>query len=86
MSVAFSPNGKILASAGYDKSIKLWDVATGKKLATLQGIEAVWSVAFSPDGKTLASAGGSISNAPGELKLWYVATDKLAGRLIRYRR
>ena len=76
MSVAFSPNGKILASAGYDKSIKLWNVATGKKLATLQGIEAVLSVAFSPDGKILASAGGSISNAPGELKLWYVATDK----------
>jgi WD40 repeat protein len=77
LSIAFSPDGKILASAGgYDKSVKLWDLATGKERATLQGTEAVWSVAFSPDGKTLASAGGTTTNAPGELKLWDVATSK----------
>ena len=75
-SVAFSPDSKTLASASGDKTIKLWEVATGKERATLQGhTQAVLSVAFSPDGKTLASAGGSFGK-PGELKLWDVATGK----------
>src|SRR5690349_8158108 len=64
-SVAFSPDGKTLASASSakkgtsDDTIKLWDVQTGKEQATLKGHTGnVWSVAFSPDGKTLASASG----------------------------
>ena len=53
-SVAFSPDGKTLASRSGDKSIKLWDVASGKNTATLAGHDDIGvSVAFSPDGKTL---------------------------------
>ena len=45
MSVAFCADGKTLASASYDKTVKFWDVATGKERATLKGTEAVRSVA-----------------------------------------
>jgi WD40 repeat protein len=76
MSVAFSPDGKILASASHDKTIKFWDVATGMERATLKGPKAVRSVAFSPDGRMLVVAGGSIDNEPGELKVWDIATGK----------
>ncbi len=68
---AFSADGKIPATAT-SKNIKLWEVATGKELATLNGhTDLVWSLAFSPDGKTLAS--GSWDNT---IKLWDVASGK----------
>jgi len=76
VAVAFSPDGKTLVSASYDKTVKFWDVGTGKERATLKGTEEVRCVAFSPDGRMLASAGGSTDNAPGALKVWDIATDK----------
>src|SRR5262245_55039008 len=53
--VAFAPDGRTMAVAGYDRTAKLFDVSTGELRRTLQHPKEVRSVGFSPDGKTLAT-------------------------------
>jgi WD40 repeat protein/transcriptional regulator with XRE-family HTH domain len=74
-SVAFSPDGKILATGNSDGTVRLWDVATHRQITTLTGHAGeVLSVAFSPDGKTLATG-----NSDGTVRLWNLATHRPIG-------
>lgn len=70
--VAFSPDGQLIASGSYDKTVTLWNPSNQKKLATLYGHkDQVFRVTFSPDGKSLASCSGD-----GTVIIWDVAKRK----------
>jgi WD40 repeat protein len=74
-SICFSPDGRLIASGGSDKMVRVWEVATGLCLRTFIGHrEAVNSVSFSPDGTLIASAG-----ADKRVILWNFETRKTAG-------
>ncbi|WP_416212377.1 WD40 repeat domain-containing protein [Nostoc sp. DedQUE09] len=70
--VSFSPDGKMLASASDDHTVKLWDTSTGQEIKTLIGhTNWIWGVSFSPDGKMLASA-----SKDKTVKLWDTSIGK----------
>ena len=75
MGVAFSPNGKTIASGSQDNTVKLWSL-DGSEIQTFQGHkDQIYSVSFSPDGKTLASG-----SKDGTVILWNLDLDDLMAK------
>jgi WD40 repeat protein/serine/threonine protein kinase len=76
LSLAFSPDGKTLASGGDHGSLKLWDVTTGEELISLEGAtDEIRLICFSPDGRTLA-AYHQRPSVPGEVLLWHTLDEE----------
>jgi WD40 repeat protein len=74
-SVAYQPDGTRLATAGNDRTVRIWDAATGQHLHTLTGhTDWVQSAAYHPDGTRLATGAND-----GTVRIWDTATSDQAG-------
>ncbi len=79
LGVVFAPGSELLATAGDDGAVRLWDLSVNRPRAVLEGrLGRLWSVAWSPNSKTIAAAGGTWERPaePGGIVLWDATTHE----------
>lgn len=76
--LAWSPDGKRIASGGFDATVQVWDALSGKNALIYKGhTKLVTSIGWSPDGKHIASSGGDMSGKAWDVQVWNPSSKKL---------